>query len=76
MNNTRRKQIQVIIDKLLAIREDLDLIRDEEQEAFDNTPENLYGSERYERAEEAVDNLDEAYDAFDDIIDYLEEAQN
>ncbi len=43
------------------------VIKDEEQECMDNMPENLWGSERYEKAEEAVSNLEDA-------INYLEEA--
>lgn len=88
MNNTRRKDIKKLIEKLEDLQadmsvllEELEDIRNEEQEAFDNIPDNLQETERYEKAENAVDNLNEAYDEFetmrdgiDDIISYLEEA--
>lgn len=75
MNNTRRKQIQVIIDKLVALQEDLERIQDEEQEAFDNIPESLWETERYEMNEEAIENLDTAKDSLDTLLEYLEYAQ-
>lgn len=88
MNKARRKDIAKLIDKIQSLQGDMELlleelesIRDEEQEAFDNIPENMYGSERYEKAEMAVENLESAFDAFeeakyamDDIMSYLEEA--
>ena len=37
-------------------------------------PENLQGSERYEAAESACDNLDNAYDSLDEAISAIEEA--
>jgi seryl-tRNA synthetase len=88
MNKARRKDIAKLVEKIQSLQGDMELlleelesIRDEEQEAFDNIPENMYGSERYEKAEAAVENLESAFDAFeeakdamDDIMSYLEEA--
>lgn len=88
MNKARRKQIEKIIARLEdlkssleSIREDFEGIQSDEQEAFDNIPENLQDSERYETAAAAVDALDsaeggfeEATDCIDSIIDYLNEA--
>lgn len=44
---------------------------DEEQEAYDNLPENLQGSERGEAMSEAADNLDSAYNSMDEVLEYL-----
>ena len=88
MNKARRKQIEKIIKKLEGLQEEIESIHEgvegvqsEEQEAFDNIPENLQGSERYETAEAAVDapdsaegGFDEVTDALESIIDYLNEA--
>ena len=41
MNNTRRKAISSVIDKLRDLQEAVDAIRDEEAECLDNIPENL-----------------------------------
>lgn len=43
--------------------------------AEDNIPENLQSSERYERAEAAVDALYSAVSSLEEALDYIEEAQ-
>lgn len=73
MNKTRRRDLQNIITKIDILKEELEALRDEEQDYMDNIPENLQGSERYEVAEEAVDNMDNALDAFDEVIDSISE---
>lgn len=74
MNNTRRKQIQEIIDKLEELKSDVEMLKDEEQEAFDNLPEGIQASERGEAMETAAYNLEEAYDYMDSVIDSLTES--
>ena len=74
MNKARRKSLQEILDKMDELRSMLETLKDEEEEYRDNIPENLWGSERYEKADEAVDNLDSALDSFDEIADYIESA--
>ncbi len=46
----------------------------EQEEYRDNMPENLQGSERYEKADEACDNLRGALDSLEEAINYIEEA--
>lgn len=41
MNKQRRKAIEKIYNRLTKLREELDAIRDEEEEAFDNLPESI-----------------------------------
>lgn len=72
MNKERRKNIQGIADQLEELKGNLELIQ-EEEEYRDNIPENLQGSERYEKAEEACAALSEAVDNLDDIIASLGE---
>lgn len=74
MNNTRRKELQAIIDKLEDLKGDLELLQEEEEEYRDNMPENLQGSERYEMAEEAISNIEEAVSGLEDVISYIESA--
>lgn len=88
MNKPRRKQIQEVIAKLNRLQEDMEIlmeeietITDEECEYRDNMPENLQGSERYEKAEAACDalesakdELESAKDSIDDVVSSLEEA--
>ena len=63
MNKVRRKNLQSIIDRLEDIKADLEEITYEEEEYRDNIPENLQGSEKYERADEACDSLNDAADS-------------
>lgn len=46
---------------------------DKEQDAVDNYPENLQGTDMYEAMERAVDNLESAMEMLDDAKDLLAE---
>lgn len=74
MNKPRRKAIQNLYDQLSDIKEQLEEIYNEEEEYKDSIPENLQGSERYEKAEMAVENLAEAAGSLYDILENLEAA--
>ena len=41
---------------------------------FDNLPENLQNSERYETMEAAIDSLEEAIDKIDEAKDHIDDA--
>jgi hypothetical protein len=56
MNESRRKRLRVAHELITEVRE-------EEQEAFDNSPEGLQGSARGQAMEEAISNLDEAIES-------------
>lgn len=47
---------------------------DGEEDALDNMPENLQGSERYEKIEAAVDLLNDASECIDAAIEKINEA--
>ena len=53
MNKIRRKALQEIFDKLSALSDELESIKEEEDESRENMPESLQGSERYEQSESA-----------------------
>lgn len=74
MNTLRRKRIKVMIDILYDLKNQIDDVFDDEQEYRDNIPENLQGGERYEKADEACDNLSDAVDGLDEVISSLEAA--
>lgn len=76
MNNVRRRKLDKLIYFLNGLKYELETIRDEEQEAFDNIPENLWGSERYNNAENALDYLNEAFSDIENCIDNITEAMN
>lgn len=74
MNDARRKSLRNIIEKLDDLMSDLECLKEEEEEYRDNIPENLQSSEKYEKADDAVSNLEEACDSLQSAIDYIEEA--
>lgn len=87
MNKARRKQINDISNRvaeaillLTDAQSDLEGVRDEEQESFDNLPEGLQQSEQGSNAEAAIEALERAIDAIstfldEDALSILDEAQ-
>ena len=74
MNKSRRKQIEAIKNLLSTIQTDLEAIKDEEQEAYDNLPESLLYSDKGEKMSEAIDNLETACSSLEEIQENLDEA--
>lgn len=74
MNKARRSAIEKIRDKLMDLCEEIEQVKDEEQEAFGNMPEGLQSSERGEAMESAISGLEEAYDNVNSAVCSLEEA--
>ncbi len=58
------------------LKGEIESILEDEEEYMDNIPENMQGSERYETAETACENLQSAVDAMEEVLSSLEEAQN
>ena len=76
MNKARRKELETVIsnlneiqgkDDLYACINELEKIRDDEQDYYDNIPENLQYSQRAEASEYANDSLDEAIDLLNEV---------
>jgi exonuclease VII small subunit len=74
MNNTRRKLLQSIINKLNDCSSELESVKDEEQDAFDNFPEGLQVSERGEAMENAISEMENAISSIEDAISSIENA--
>lgn len=72
MNKNRRKALRGELDALRAHYDNIDAMRDEEQDYLDNMPENLAYSERATYAEECIDGLDSALSNLSDAIGDLE----
>jgi hypothetical protein len=49
---------------------------EQEEDALDNMPDNLQGSERYEKIEAAVDLLNDASECIDSAIEKINEASS
>ena len=76
MNKERReilhKAVSLINDSIIKIR----YACDSEQDAMDNVPENMQGSERYCSMENSVDHLEDAEKYLEDAIDSINYAIN
>lgn len=72
MNKYRRTAIAEIVEQLCEARDSLESVKDEEEEALENYPENLRYSERGEAMQEAFENLEEAHGAISEAIDLLQ----
>lgn len=75
MNNTRRKELRLLADQIEEIKGTLEGLKEEEESYQENMPESFQGSERCERAGEAIDNMESALDALDEALSSIESAQ-
>ena len=75
MNNKRRKMLDEISGLLSEAYAKLDEVVDEEHVCFDNIPEYLQNSERYDRADDVVELLESAYSDLEDVINAIDEAR-
>lgn len=74
MNNARRKELNEALELIYQAQDIINSCKDDEEMYRDNMPENLQGSEKYERADEVIDALQEAVDGLDEVIGKVEEA--
>jgi len=73
MNKQRRKELRKIKDKLIDIQTELENIKEQEEEAYENMPDSLKNTEKGQKMEEGISSLDGAYDIINDAISYIEE---
>ncbi len=74
MNNDRRKRINSALIKLAKIQDDVQMIYDEEEMAFDSLPENLKDSDRGCCMQDAIGHLEEAVQSMEELIESLADA--
>ena len=74
VNNQRRDLLKRATGLLNTASSLVSTVIDGEEDALDNVPENLQGSERYEKIENALDCLNEASENIDAAIEKLNEA--
>ena len=74
MNKSRRNQLIKLQDTINTVKEALEYLLEEEEEARDNIPESMQSSERYERADAACDAIQSAIDALEEAAENVEEA--
>lgn len=68
MNANRRKSIEKILSQIEDLKTELESLKDEEREYYDNMPESLQGGERGQDAQRYVDELDNALNSLDEAI--------
>lgn len=73
MNKIRRKQLKRWLKEMETIKNELESICLDEEEAFDNMPEGIQSSENGMNSENAIDQMNEAASLIDDAISCIEE---
>lgn len=73
MNKQRRKRLSEAFDKLCEVGEILAEVKEEEQEAYDNLPENFQYGERGEEMQNYIEMLDEVDGYVDDAKSVIEQ---
>ena len=75
MNKQRRGVLEEIFNKLADLHDTLEEVKDEEEYSRNNMPENLQDSERYEKADKAVNDLEDAISLLEEAMDYIKSAK-
>jgi len=60
------------MEKIQGIADELNTLKEEEEEYCDNMPENLQSSERYVKSDESVSYLDDAVQSLENAVDAIE----
>lgn len=71
MNRQRRLWLQTTIEAIENAKIELESIRDEEQECFDNLPESIQYGERGDAMQENIDDIDSEISNLEDVISNL-----
>jgi len=74
MNKDRRAKLELIRESLDALMVELEMLRDEEQEYYDNMPESFQNGDKGEAADTAIYALSSAYDDVSSAIENVEGA--
>ena len=74
MNNTRRKHLRDLIEQMEGIKSEIEEIRTEEEEYYNNMPEAFQDGDKGDRAQTVIEYLDEAMTAAGDVIENLTSA--
>jgi len=61
-----------LAEQLNTLKSDFEMLRDEEQDAYDRMPESFQAGARGEAAETILDNMDDVLCSLQDAIDTLE----
>lgn len=73
MNNKRRQQLRKLIERMEAVKNELESILSDEEEYFDTMPENLQGSTNGMNSEEAIEKMNDAVTCIEEAVESIEE---
>jgi len=73
MNRDRRKRIRDVMEQLRNASSELEAIKEDEQEAFDNSPESIQEGDRGMAMQTNVEEIESVCDELDTRIGELEE---
>lgn len=73
MNKARRKWLEDIYNRLEVLKDELENLSVEEQDAYDNLPESLQDSERGDAMEENVSDIDDVASSIEEIMDTIQD---
>lgn len=71
MDAKRRGRLRDALNMLSSAASIVETVCDKEEDCIDNYPENLQGTERYEKMEDAVDNLNEALEKIGEAKEFI-----
>lgn len=74
MNNTKREKLKKVCELLNQASNIVSEVLDDEQDCLDNMPENLQYSDRYERMEAAISNLEDGLSSIESAENYIIDA--
>lgn len=73
MNKQRRSTLRAINDRLSTIKDEIEAVMDEEQDAYDNLPDGLRDGMRGEMMADNVDELQSVINTIEnDVIDKID----
>lgn len=74
MDNKRRERLREVLSLLDSAADTVNAVCDKEQDCVDNYPENLQGTELFEKMENAVDSLSDAIESIFEAKESIESA--
>lgn len=74
MNNKKREKLKKVQDLLSQASNIVADVLEDEQDCLDNMPENLQYSDRYERMEAAISNLEDGLNSIESAENYIGDA--
>lgn len=76
MNNKRRKELRSISSGIDELRNRLDAVIGEEQDAYDNMPEGVQDSDKGTTMVDAIDTMEDILNTMGELTDAIDEVVN